>query len=446
MKVYLQQYFSKKDVEKLARACGFVERKSPITGFKFLVTFTTGLLNTPDGTLAQLVAFLSAVCKTEVSPQAVDERIEIAAMAFMRCCLDKALAMVKRPRKFGGCAIADFDHVYIIDSTSFEIHPSLKDVFKGSSGSGSLASMRIQLVMDYITGVFYVQIGDTTLCDAPTLQRIVENQKLDVSGKCLFLSDLGYFKTATFKSMKENNLHFLSKLMFGVSLCDGKGVKLDLTTILKKKPESFDMVVTIDGQTYRLVGAMLSDAAVNQRLRKANRKAQKKHGGAVTDAYRIFARYAIFLTSLPKIYGMKTLYKLYRIRWQIELIFKTWKSIISIHKIRSARTERLMCEVYGKLILAAISSMIVAAAEVKQNILIVSLHRAMKHLRTIALYLATAIMQGGSFLNMFIAKQACEIARLCRKHRQKNKPTIEILLQSHLPAKGQNVRLQTKLA
>ena len=75
-----------------------------------------------------------------------------------------------------------------------------------------------------------------------------------------------------------------------------------------------------------------------------------------------------------------------------------------------------------------------------------SLHRAMKHLRTVALYLASAIMQGGALLNAFIAKQISEIARRCRKHRQKNKPSIEILLQVAPSTKGHHPRPQTSLA
>jgi hypothetical protein len=444
--VDLQQFFSEVDIEQLARSCAFVERKSPITGFKFLLTLTTGLLNTPDGSLSQLAAFLSVACNTKVSAQALDERLGIAAMAFMRCCLNKAFAMATRPRKMDGCALADFDHIYIIDSTTFDIHPSLQDVFKGSSGSGSPASLRIQLVLDFITGKLYAQIGDTRLCDAPTLKRIVENNELDVSGNCLFLSDLGYFKLSTFKSITENNQYFLSKLMFGVTFHDEKGTKIDLDAVLKGEPESFDRVVFLEKQAYRLVGVKLPDNVVNQRLRKAKRKAQNKGKSSLTDKYRRFARYAVFLTSLPSSYPMKTLYTMYRIRWQIELIFKTWKSILGIHKIRSARTARLMCEVYGKLILAAILSMITAAAEAMPSAIVISLHRTMKHLQAVALPLAFAIMQGSAALRSFITTQIGEIARLCRKHRQNNKPYIETLLLATLSDQKLRARPKASLA
>ena len=360
MKIDGQPFFSEAKMEQLARECALVERKSPITGFKFLLTFTTGLLNTPNGTLAQRTAFLSSVCQIEVSPQALDERMSVAAVAFMRGCLEKALAMAKRPREFDRGVLAEFDPVYIIDSTNFDLHPSLREVFKGSSGSASKAAMRIQLVLDYLTGQLYVEIGDTKLCDAPTLQRLVESHALNIGGQCLFLSDLGYFKIATFGNIKKNDR---------------------------------------------------------------------------------FLQYALFLTNLPQTYGIDTLFTLYRIRWQIELVFKTWKSILALHKIRSAKGERVLCEVYGKPILAALSSTITAEAETKRDLIVVSLHKAMQHLRTVAMPWSFAIMQGGSALVAFIAKQTLEIARLCKKHRQTNKPTIEFRLKQ-TRAKKTNVPTQ----
>ncbi|MEK7992514.1 MAG: IS4 family transposase [Planctomycetota bacterium] len=426
--------FSRTEVEQLARSCGFVQRTSPITGFHFLLAFTTGQFNSPGATLAQIAAFLSSVCGIEVSTQAVDGRIQVAAMAFMRLCLEMAMAMATRPRASDRGALAGFDHVYIIDSTTFDINPSFQDVFKGSGGSGSAASMRIQLVLDYLTGRLYVECGDTKLCDAPTLCRLVENHTLDVSGTCLFLADLGYFKFATFSAMSQQGLHLISKLAFKVTLLDPTGTTLDLNEILKGNPDSLDLAVTMNGQPYRLVARKLPESIVNRRLRKANKTAKDNHGRSITDDYRRFLGYAIFLTDLPPAYNMDILFTIYRIRWQIELVFKTWKSILGIHKIRSARLERLMCEIYGKLIVAALSSMITAAAENASDMTVVSLHRAMKHLQTVCEPWSRAILQGGQALSMFIDQQTRRIARLCKKHRQKNKPTIEALIYAQSPA------------
>ena len=432
MKYESQKFYSAVEIDQLARACGFVERTSPITGLTFLVTFTTGLMNTPTGTLAQLAAFLSGVCKTQVSPQAIDERLTVSAMAFMRCCLEKAFAMATRPRVSEGGLLVSFDHVYIIDSTNFELHASLREVFKGSGGASSTSAMRIQLVLDYVTGRLHVWIGDTKLCDAPTLQRVVERCALDTSGQCLFLSDLGYFKIATFQTIHQQHQFFLSKFQFGVALQDENGATLNLQALLKAAPDSFDQIVILAGVRYRLVGKKLPDAVVNQRLRTANRAAKSKRGGTITDAYRLFLQYALFLTNLPSAYRMEALFTLYRIRWQIELVFKTWKSILAIHRIRSAKMPRIMCEVYGKLILAALSITLMVVDQRPPDKIVLSLHRVMQHLRSVAALWACAIFQGAHVLAAFLDALATDLARLCQKKSQGTKPSIETRLQHAL--------------
>jgi transposase len=42
--------------------------------------------------------------------------------------------------------------------------------------------------------------------------------------------------------------------------------------------------------------------------------------------------------------------------WQIEIIFKTWKSLFQIHHWQTIKKERLECHVYGRLIAIFICS------------------------------------------------------------------------------------------
>ena len=41
---------------------------------------------------------------------------------------------------------------------------------------------------------------------------------------------------------------------------------------------------------------------------------------------------------------------IYRVRWQLELTFKRWKSLTQIHLLKGTRPERIRCFVYGRLI------------------------------------------------------------------------------------------------
>ena len=47
--------------------------------------------------------------------------------------------------------------------------------------------------------------------------------------------------------------------------------------------------------------------------------------------------------------------KLYSIRWQIELIFKNWKSNFSIDEVTGIRKERIKCMIYAKLLMTIIN-------------------------------------------------------------------------------------------
>jgi len=426
------RFFDPAEVEDMAREVGFVERSSPITGMKFLLTFTTGLLNTPDGTLAQLTAFLDATCKTEVSPQAVDARINPEAKRFAGMCLRKALTMSSRTIRFAPEALALFDHVYVIDSTNFDLHPKLAPLFKGNGGGASKASMRIQFVFDYRTGIMHVEIGDVRLSDTATLARLLSEQVLPMDGVCLFLWDLGYFKLTTFSEIQGRaGHHFLSRLQFGVKLSKPDGAALDLRDLLKKKPDHFDMDVLMGGTPCRLVGKRLPDQVINRRIRKANEVSTSK-SGRISNEYRLFLHYALFVTGLPREYGMEQLFALYRIRWQVELVFKVWKSILAIHRIRSAKPDRVFCEVYGKLTVAVLASLLSAAAWAFLDGAILSPHKVARHVKAVATNWALAILHGAAQHEVFLDGLSRALARLCRKTRQKNKPTIEVVLSAAL--------------
>jgi hypothetical protein len=44
-----------------------------------------------------------------------------------------------------------------------------------------------------------------------------------------------------------------------------------------------------------------------------------------------------------------------RYRWQIELLFKLWKSDLQIDKWRTTNPYRILCELYGKLMAAIVT-------------------------------------------------------------------------------------------
>ena len=414
----------------MAKEAGFVERISPITGFRFFLTFTNGLLNTADGTLNQLIAFLNSSSGVNVSPQALDRRISDTGKEFLAMCLKRTIKMSVKETKIDNDMLSFFSHIYLIDSTNFDLHPSLRETFKGSGGSASESSMRIQFVYDYLTGEMYIKIGDADTADAVTLNDIVKENNLSTDGNSLFLGDLGYFKTETFLILNgRKDQFFLSKLKYKVKIYDTKGNEINILEELKSNPDKIDINIKIGQLKCRLIVQKLSPETINAKIRRANKNSKK--GKAVSKDYKLFLSYGIFITDLPDRYNFKVLFAIYRIRWQIELIFKTWKSILNINKIRSAKENRIMCEVYGKLIIASLTDKIYLEVQLIYQVNL-SYHKSLQFIKSLAVKWVMAIIVGTEQHKQFMRYMGEQIARFCKKNKQKNKKNIETLLQEEL--------------
>jgi transposase len=59
----------------------------------------------------------------------------------------------------------------------------------------------------------------------------------------------------------------------------------------------------------------------------------------------------VYVTNAPwEWVPMEQVHELYTLRWQIEIVFKTWKSLFDIDHCRTVKQERIECHLYGKLI------------------------------------------------------------------------------------------------
>ena len=97
----------------------------------------------------------------------------------------------------------------------------------------------------------------------------------------------------------------------------------------------------------RLILEMVSNAEYERRFEKA-RVSAKSRGLAISDLYKLKMRYNTFITNVCcSILSVAIVWKTYYLRWQIELVFKTWKSFFRIDKVKK---ERLECQLLAKLL------------------------------------------------------------------------------------------------
>jgi hypothetical protein len=423
----LMDFFLKEKIEQMAKEYKFVQRKSPISGINFLLAFTTGAIQIKDLTLNELTTFINNATTINVSYQALNKRISQKAVDFIKKCFEYAISIMSSKIEINNELIKRFTHIFISDSTSFQLDSKLSDEFKGINGSASSSLMKIQYTFDYISAKLYIKIGDSRNSDAPSLENIVQNNLLKTSSKALFLQDLGYLKGKTFSKIDDDDNFFISKVKKNISLLNLNDKKIDLIKYIKHKT-FIKTQVKFNNKIYNLCGIKLDEKVANEKIRKAQKNA-KSRGKTLNKEMKTFLRWNMLITNLGDEYDFKTLQTLYRLRWQIELHFKAWKSILKIHTVKNIKNKnRILCEIYGKLIIAFLiydfNNLIKSYFKID-----ISYYKILKFFSVISILWSIHIFTSKTKNMEFLKNINLQIQRQCKKNKQKNKLSIDILLE-----------------
>ena len=351
-------FFSAEELEKLARETGFIKRSScKITGSIFFDLIVFNSSNLKKQSLNDMSIEILEKYKIHIKKQSLHERFNKNALNFLKLILEKILHQ-QISEDVKGVACQGFGRILIKDSTAFQIDESLQDTYPGSGGDGSKAAVRIQYEYDLLSG----KINDLSInafnqqdCvnSVNTIDLIKEND--------LVIRDLAYMNLKPLVKIEQQNAYYLSRVKSTTKiyeLINEKYVEIDfkrLTMYMKK-----NIVKVLEKEVYignqmklktRLIIHLLPEGEVSKRLRKAKKINTKKGHGSLSKSYKARAHLNLFVTnSDPKDIPTEKVWPLYTLRWQIELVFKIWKSIADIDKIKKVKKDRFEIYLYSKLI------------------------------------------------------------------------------------------------
>lgn len=418
-------HFFSKTAERMSRASKFVGRASDMTGPLFVKTLVFGWVDNPNATLENL-AEMADDLGVEITAQGIDNRINDKAVNFLEKQFNESMNLFKNELKIDVKILQQFSSVELIDSTTVALPNSMLKHYLGCGGNGPDSSLKVQLTFDLLTNnIRYISLEDGRAAD--------QGYSKDIEGleaNALRISDLGYFKMGRFATIVAKNAYFLSRFNYQTALYSLGGDRVDLLAWLKNQSEDLVEDWFLVGQgtklKCRLVARRLPQKVADKRRAKAKKKA-KNRGKKACPINLALLSWCIFITNVPESkLNASQVCDLYPVRWQIELIFKHRIRECGIDRVAGKRRERVLCEIYSKLIGLVIFNFLVGPHRINADIELsmIKTHRTFsRHALRLALSLSS-IEQIVAVISKIIR---CFFKFGCKNRRVKSPSTLDLL-------------------
>ena len=337
---------------EVAKSSGFIQRKRKFTACAFLQTLVFGWLQNPEASYADL-AQIARVFEVDVSRQAIVNRMTDKTATFLKAILESAASECVSPTPQQLPLLKQFKGVYVQDSTWLSLPDELSSIWKGTrcKTTDKKAAIKLQVRFDVLTGAFsHFQLTDGITPDTKTEQGFEP-----LPAGSLRLADLGYFSLDTFEELTQAGVFWLSRLKVDCKLFD----EHQNTFCLHNHLQAINDAQVVDIKCFvgatkrlpaRLVAVRCSEEDANKNRRRIKSEARRR--GVTPSKKKLqLADWHIYITNIDieQLTPIQVA-TVYRVRWQVELMFKSFKSVGIVNTSRSTKPYRILCEVYAKLI------------------------------------------------------------------------------------------------
>lgn len=316
-----------------------------------------GNLNVTPSSLNDFSAYLMEEHQLSVSKQSIDDRFNDQAVVFLRGLLEEEMSKRIDYSSIRSLS-AQFSSIRLKDSTKWNLPDHCAHKYKGHGGcrGNSKSMISVQFEYDLLSGVFKdLSLTSGTRNDQKDAKEVKDN----IPPKELLIRDLGYASGIEYmENIAAKGAFFLNRMSPQVAVFNPEDQKeIDFNALRNKLKKNnlpyIEQSVEIGSKQHfgcRMVITRVPDEVYQKRIRDAE-KIAKKRGYKVTNSYKARAALNIFLTNAScELLKAADISKVYRIRWQIELIFKVWKSLGKINAYWKMKVPRFECQLIAKLI------------------------------------------------------------------------------------------------
>ena len=350
MQTALTRALSVEDINRLGRDTGQSERLRTVTPHRLFLSAVTALAGRNVESLADLLRELNYHNDTTVAYKAFYNRLARPGFAnFMRQMFARLVEQltIQALAPEARSAVARFRDIVIQDGSSFALKHKLRDVFPGRFTTVEPAAVELHATYSgFSDQVCKVQL-------APDKE--AERQFLPAASALkdrLLLADRGYPGVEYFEAVDLAGGAFLIRLT--------------------RSHDPWVHAAWIDGKRVALpkpVGLSVFTAQHANRRMDLDVEYERERGKR-----RVGFRVVVFpskersmtrlCTNLPRTpFSLNLVARLYRFRWQIELLFKEWKSYANLHKFDTANQHIAEGLIWASLCAAVLKRFLAHAAQ-----------------------------------------------------------------------------------
>jgi hypothetical protein len=338
----------------------------------------------------------------------------------------QAMETFKNDRPLPLEVLQQFRAINILDSSVKALPDNMVEEYAGCGGDGPQASLKMQLVFEFLYG----NLQQITLQPGRTPDQAYRDYLQVIEAGSLTIVDLGYFAVDAFGDIADRKAYFLSRYLFGTKVYTPNGDEIDLlSTLQSTTTSSVDLDVRLGFKQRlpcRLVAVRCPQEVADRRRQKAIENAKRK-GRTPSEAYLALLDWTILVTNAPsEILAVAHVVLLYRVRWQIELVFKLWKSYCGLGRIAGVRKERVLTELYAKMIGIVLTHFLIAPLRMPEGTGVnreISPVQVRQILRRFARQLNQALTSLDALVNV-LEKTVLHITRFGFKQKRERNPNV----------------------
>ena len=320
------------NINKIGNSSRFCKRQRTVKPFELVMSLITGLGDKSVDSIADLHRYFVSLSHVDVQYKPFHKQLcKPEFVGFMKQLI--GMTMLRLQQQVLGTTdhLSCFKKVLVQDGSSFAVHDSLQEHFKGRFTTVSPAAVELHVTWDILQSTpEAIQLAPDHKAEYDYLP--------DASSMhgCLFMGDRGYFKLSYFDGIDDNGGSYLvrAKTTFNPDIeagfnINGKRLKRFQGKTLQqlkkyiRRSRVVDMDVTRKSKSYRLIASWPAD------------KSEPTY----------------WITNLGREqFDANSVIKLYRLRWQIELLFKEWKSWNNLRKFNTGKKEIMEGLIWASLL------------------------------------------------------------------------------------------------